>query len=638
MPPSFALLDDARADENLAASRLYTDLIQHLSCTDAAQFSGFILQMEAALRQGYFAVAVWTYELGAQLQGVFDASDLAKNQQSPSHILIYKQCQKLNRQQVAAWLAQQNPTTQQANQFADIAGIANLQPSVNEQQFNAAIDQIQHYLSAGDSYQVNYTYRLRFTTYGNALVLYQRLRAVQPVPFGALIVLPDGAAVLSFSPELFIAHNDQKLTAQPMKGTALAQLADNNITDEQAQNINQSRSQTLANDPKNRAENVMIVDLLRNDLGRIATVGSVNVPHLFQVQQFNQVLQMTSTVTALLQNEVTLFEVIIALFPCGSITGAPKVRTLQIIKQLENTARGIYTGAIGWFDPIKADAPAKTVPNFCLSVPIRTLQLSAPMNAQSAPHLPAIRNGVMGVGAGIVMDSIAADEYQECAIKARFLTRLPAQFSLFETMRVTQNGFLHQARHLSRLIKSAQFFGIPCDVISIQNDLNACYSSLKADTVYRLKLSLNGRGQISLQHAPLVELNTPVKVLLTRDNNPIQHSDNIFLQHKTTLRADYDLGWQQAEQQGAFDTLFINQQGEITEGGRSNLLVKINGQWKTPPLSSGVLAGVMRAVLMDDPVWQLQEQRITIDDLKAAQDIALCNALRGVMPAVLVWV
>jgi len=509
------------------------------------------------------------------------------------------------------------------------SGIANLSANVSAAEFEAAIEKIHAYIEAGDTYQVNYTYRLRFDVFGSPLALYRRLRARQPVPYGALLALPDGRAVLSLSPELFMRHENGELTARPMKGTAPA-------TGDAATDT--ARAHELASDEKNRAENLMIVDLLRNDLGRIAEFGSVRVPALHQVARYGSVLQMTSTITARLREDATLADIFGAIYPCGSITGAPKRRTMQIINEVEPEARGLYTGAIGWFDAPENDSISRgrervgvrgiteqddsshsnQIGDFCLSVPIRTLALQAPDDG--------LRAGEMGVGAGIVFDSNATDEYAECQLKARFLSGLPQTFDLFETMRATRDGCTLLEQHLQRLRASALYFGFDFDDSSIRTAVREACASLN-DGDHRLRLALGVAG-ISVQTTPLQKLVEPVRVLLAPET---MQSSDLFLRHKTTVRQRYDAAWREAEQQGAFDMLFCNECGELTEGGRSSVFVKLNGRWFTPPLESGVLPGVMRAVLLSNPAWSASERRLTLDDMLAAEEVVVCNALRGVL-------
>jgi para-aminobenzoate synthetase / 4-amino-4-deoxychorismate lyase len=603
----FALLDDSSADDAQRRSRLYRDHVGTLHCHAAGDLPVLLDALQQALRQGRHAVALLSYELGAAMHGVAPHA----NTQSMAQILLFSQSELLSPAEVDAWL--------QAQCEADVdrkpAGIANVQANVSAAEFAAAINQIHTYLEAGDTYQVNYTYRLRFDAYGSACALYRRLRARQPVPYGALLALPDGGTVLSLSPELFVRHTQGLLTARPMKGTAAA-------SGDSRQDA--ARAHALALDPKNRAENLMIVDLLRNDLGRIAVSGSVQVPALFEVQRFSSVLQMTSTVQARLREEATLNDILQAIYPCGSITGAPKRRTMQIIRELEPAPRGWYTGAIGWFDPVPA---GQTIGDFCLSVPIRTLVLQ--------PSQPdGIRPGEMGVGAGIVHDSMAFDEYAECQLKARFLTGLPHDFTLFETMQATpQHGCRNLERHLQRLRRSASYFGFAYDEMRVRQALDACCAAL-APGAHRLRLALEQDGTLDVQTAPLTPLAEPVRLLLATQHTT---ANDIFLRHKSSIRQQYDAGWRAAEAQGAFDMLFCNERGELTEGGRSNLFIQLDGRWFTPPLSAGVLPGIMREVLLADPAWAASERTLTLDDLRAAQQVVVCNALRGAMTAAVVW-
>jgi para-aminobenzoate synthetase/4-amino-4-deoxychorismate lyase len=598
----FALLDDASPDAGAASSRLYSGHAATLTCADAAGWPQLLADLDQSLARGLYAVPLLSYELGEQLAGIGSRGDPGPLAQ----VLLFGQCDKLTHQQVDAWLATRARPDEPA-------GIAAVEPSVSLDEFTRAIARIREYIAAGDTYQVNYTYRLRFDAFGSLPALFARLRARQPVPYGALIGLPGGRAVLSLSPELFMRHEAGTLVARPMKGTARAS-GDSAADAEQAA--------ALAADPKNRAENLMIVDLLRNDLGRVAQTGSVEVPALFDVQRFGDVLQMTSTVRARVRPGVRLGEVFAALFPCGSITGAPKRRTMQIIRELESTPRGIYTGAIGWIDPPRDGAP---IGDFCLSVPIRTLWLDAPQQG--------VRRGEMGVGAGIVYDSEAHSEYAECQLKARFLTGLPNEFELFETIRASyEDGPRHLDAHLDRICASCAYFGFPL----LREDaraavVDACLAL--GPGLHRVRLSVDRSGQPKVQSAPLpANPAEPVRVLLADETT---RSDDLFLRHKTSIRSRYDAAWRAAEAKGAFDTLFFNERGELTEGGRSNVFVRIGGRWYTPPLSCGVLPGILRAVVLGAPAWKASERVITRDMLEGAEDMVVCNSLRGPLRAVL---
>jgi len=611
--PCYALLDDAAAPG--AGSRLYTELAGSLQCSDGQQWAALLGSLQTALRQGLHAVMVCSYELGAHLLHM-PVREPAVHAPPLAQVLLFRTCRHLTGDEVAQWLAQQAGASDQP------AGVAAIAANVSEAQFTAALNRIHDYIVAGDTYQVNYTYRLRFDAFGAPAALYARLRARQPVPYGALIQLPDGAAVLSLSPELFVRHAQGELTARPMKGTAPA--APGSEVQENAR-----RAQALAADPKNRAENLMIVDLLRNDIGRIAVTGSVRVPALFEVQRYSSVLQMTSTVQARLRSDISLAELFLALYPCGSITGAPKRRTMEIIAELEPAPRGVYTGAIGWFEPLPAGS-AQAIGDFCLSVPIRTLNLQPPADGVH----DGMRCGEMGVGAGIVLDSAAADEFAECRLKARFLTGLGHDFELFETLHASrQHGCRHAERHLARLSQSAAYFGFAWDAQQASAALRAACDARDDDAPFRLRLALRQDGTVHVQSGALAPLPATVKVMLAPEPT---NSGNLFLRHKSSVRTRYDAAWRAAEAQSCFDMLFFNERGELTEGGRSNVFVKFEGRWHTPPLSCGLLPGVQRAAMLADPAWNAQETVITRAMLAQAQQIVVCNALRGALTAELV--
>ena len=613
----FALLDDCDATAARRSSRLYTGFVHERVCADAAQLENVCETVAADTRCGLHAVVLADYEFGRHLlDGGLSHQALKETQRGHATLrfLLFERCEKLSRDEVDAWLMARDGGTVEAS----VAGTANVRASVDPKQFNEAIDAIHAALRAGDSYQVNYTYRLGFDVFGSPTALYRRLRVRQPVPYGALIGLPGDEWVLSCSPELFIEKEGSLLRARPMKGTAPR--SEDPAADRGAADF-------LANDPKNRAENVMIVDLLRNDLSRVAQTGSVSVPALFSVEPYASVWQMTSTVHATLRAGTSFAEIMRALFPCGSITGAPKHRTMQLIEELESTPRGLYTGAIGWLD---ATTSENACGNFCLSVAIRTLTLTP--SAQ-----PGELQGKMGVGAGIVLDSVAADEYAECQLKASFLTGAEPGFELFETMYATrEEGVRHLSRHLARLSASAATLGFKLDD---ENDIRAQIAekcaALPMQTPHRMRLALSKDGTLQITTAVLTPLtDSTVGVLLGLNHNfPATDANDPLLRHKTTRRAEYDRGWREAEAKGAFDTLFFNERGELTEGGRSNVFVKLAGRWWTPPLESGVLPGIMRGVLLEDTDLRAAERVLTRVDVQNAEALLVCNALRGAVKA-----
>jgi para-aminobenzoate synthetase/4-amino-4-deoxychorismate lyase len=347
---------------------------------------------------------------------------------------------------------------------------------------------------------------------------------------------------------------------------------------------------------------------------------------------------MTSTVEAALPAQTSFADMLRALFPCGSITGAPKHRTMQLIDELEQSPRGLYTGAIGWLEAASAagvEENETACGDFCLSVAIRTLTLGA---ADAA----AMRRGEMGVGAGIVLDSVAADEYEECRLKARFLTEADPGIELFETMYATRaDDVRHVDRHLARLATSAAWLGFRWDdagEAALRERIAAQCRELPDGTPCRLRVALAKNGAVQLTAAPLAPLpQGPVGLLLAPDHGFAHvHSGDALLLRKTTRRAEFDRGWREAEARGGFDMLFFNERGELTEGGRSSVFVKLDGRWWTPPLTSGLLPGVTRGVLLEDPALNAAEKVLTRADVVNAEALLVCNALRGALAARLI--
>jgi len=426
---------------------------------------------------------------------------------------------------------------------------------------------------------------------------------------------------------------------------------------------------------------VMIVDLLRNDLSKLATPGGVRVDKLFAVRAWPTVWQMTSDVEATLRPNIRFPDVLRALYPCGSITGAPKHAAMGLIAALESTPRGLYTGAIGWFDRFdRFDAapssgePAGVGPqgyrcgDFCLSVAIRTVTIDtrALADASEASNVTDVSEarlaaGCAGIGAGIVLDSDAASEHEECLLKSRFLTEADPGFALIETLlaedllsvtsvaRASPRHHLPlRARHLRRLAASSARLGFRCDLVAVNAALDHALLSISTPGPHRIRLILSKRGEIDCGAWPMHPLRLDaaagevgaVTVLLASDYGlgPIgvaSSTDAFLLGFKTTHRADYDRAWQQAETYSAFDMIFTNAAGNVTEGGRSNLLVKLDGNWFTPAVNDGLLAGVMRGALMDDPHWAVRERHLHFSDLVRAESLVVCNALRGALPAIL---
>ena len=619
----YALLDDLGPAEAVgptgaARSRRYTGFVHEHRAVTPETLDATWAAVDADLRAGLHAVLLADYEWGAALQGIAAApGDAASGAVGGLRVLMFRQLDRCTPHEVAAWLQGLDGDAAEPSP----AGAWGLSESVADTGFDDAIARIHEAIEAGETYQVNYTYRLRGQAFGSPVALYRRLRARQPVGYGALIALPPLAGqpqatrhVLSLSPELFLRHEGGQIAARPMKGTA-PRRAD--PQDDAAQ------ATWLQADEKNRAENLMIVDLLRNDLGRVAELGSVTVPSLFAVEPYATVWQMTSTVQARLRPEIGMPAVLRASFPCGSITGAPKHHTMGLIRQLEGTPRGLYCGAIGWVD---APAAGAQLGDFCLSVAIRTIALGEARDGLAPMQL--------GVGAGIVLDSVAADERAECRLKARFLTGLDPGFALIETMRCTPGGQVPLwDRHMSRLARSAAQLGFGFGEAALRRGFDALRPALAADGDSRVRLALHHDGRADWQHAPLAPLPAGPVYLRWADERLALHQP--LAAHKTSARAIYDRSIRAAENEGAFDSLFLREDGVLVEGGRSSVFVKLGGRWWTPPLADGALPGVMRTELLADASLAAVERRLTRADVERAESLMVCNALRGALPVVL---
>lgn len=591
--PYFALFDDAvsgraKRYQNHVESRFFRP--EELDALDGALQSGW--------QKGLHAVLFADYGFGLPLTGV--ESERGGN----LALHWFADCADTD---AASWLARHSDGLP--------AGISTPQSSVSEADYLDHIRQIHEAIRRGDTYQINYTTRLHLQAYGNPVKLYQRLR--QPVPYAVLSHLPDAqgqsAWTLCFSPELFLKiGSDGTISTEPMKGTAPI------LGDGQ----DERRAAELQADPKNRAENVMIVDLLRNDLGKIAQTGTVCVPEPFKVSRFGSVWQMTSTIQAQALPHTSFADILRAAFPCGSITGAPKKMSMQIIESLEAEPRGLYTGSIGYLNPSSGGLGFEGAFN----VVIRTLSLT--------PLSDGIYQGVYGVGSGIVIDSDPAAEYRECGWKARFLNELRPDFGIFETLRVENRQCALLDRHLCRLKTSAQALNLPLPD-GCENQIKQ-YIARLPDGAFRIKALLASDG-ISLSRAVLNRLTDKQRVIISPTILPAQ---NYLRRFKTTCRTVFDQAWQTAETQGAFDSLFFNSDGILLEGGRSNVFVKHRGQWLTPSLDLDILNGIMRQAVLDEPQKYLQtnqviETHITQKTLQEAEEIRLSNALRGVFAAAL---
>lgn len=455
------------------------------------------------------------------------------------------------------------------------------EPEITYEKYAENLSEIKNQIAEGNTYQVNYTYNHLVNSDLKGLELYQALLQNQTTPYNAYIK-NDYEEILSFSPELFFELKDGVIRTKPMKGT----IKRSSNEEEDAQNI-----KFLSSDVKNRAENVMIVDLLRNDLGKIAKTGSVKVDRLFEIETHKTLHQMTSEVSAELQDNIDFYKIFEAVFPCGSVTGAPKISTMQIIDRLELGKRDVYCGAIGLISPREA----------VFSVPIRILQKNH--------NEPVYR---CRVGGAIVWDSDTKDEWRETLTKIKFL-QTPIQ--LVETLKSEGGKFISGDLHFARMKNSAQELGF---------EFNENILSLEPKYEGMARVLLSKDGIFEVQYLPFSEPSTD-KVVLSK--NPVNSKEK-YLRHKTTFRPWYEKSMKKIKAGEIYDEIFFNEKNELTEGARSNILVEIDGVLYTPPLECGILNGVLRQKIIAE--GQIQEKVLYLEDLRTADAVFCINSLRGI--------
>ncbi|GAW67942.1 para-aminobenzoate synthase [Geoanaerobacter pelophilus] len=462
--------------------------------------------------------------------------------------------------------------------------------TLDAEAFDRGVRTIRELIAAGDCYQVNFTLRQRFSFRGCPRSFFSELSRSQPTPYGCYIETGN-FRILSASPELFFSLSDGVITTRPMKGTAPR----GRWPDE-----DRVRMRGLKESPKELAENLMIVDLLRNDLGMVSETGSVRVASLFDVESHPTVHQMTSTIEGRLREGVGTLELLRALFPCGSVTGAPKKRSMEIIAQLEEEPRGLYTGCIGYLSP---GGEAK------FSVAIRTTVLDL-----------ASGDGEIGVGSGITYDSCAVEEYRESLSKARFARELVPEFQLIESLLYDGEYFLLE-RHLERLARSAAHFSFALQPDAARRALEETAAGLAAGGSYKVRLLLSRDGRIACEAAPIEAVAAEANVGFASAR---VDSDDTLLYHKTTLRDRYRD--ELAAQPELDEVIFENERGEVAEGANSNLVARIEGRYLTPPMASGLLPGTFREELIAQ--GKIEERVLTRADLEGAEALFLVNSVR----------
>jgi para-aminobenzoate synthetase/4-amino-4-deoxychorismate lyase len=468
---------------------------------------------------------------------------------------------------------------------------------ISWEKYRRRVTRIRQLIRAGEVYQINFTTRVRLQTRRPAWRMFCALCRRHPVPCAAFLNAGD-QQVVSLSPELFFEIKNGRIIVRPMKGTAdRGRYLEEDLV----------AAEALGNSEKNRAENVMIVDLLRNDLGRICRTGSVKTQKLFEVERYPSVWQMTSTVVGHLRADATPESIVTALFPSGSVTGAPKIRAMQHIAALEDSPRGVYTGAIGFFAPRRAQ----------FNVAIRTLTLEN-------------RHGEMGVGGGITYDSVAAGEWEECRWKAAFLVESRPEFQLFETLYWNGHYRLLEA-HLVRMRDSANYFGFAFNEPKARAELLLLAKRFPAKP-HRVRIALTNGGQLEITHANFI----PKPFGRIGVSRHTVSSQDRFLFHKTTNRELYARKYAVAQRNKFDDVLFFNERGELTEGAIHNVFVVKNGVWRTPELGCGLLPGTLRAEILKRRE-NACEAILRLKDLRAADEVYLCNSVRGIYSVQVQW-
>jgi para-aminobenzoate synthetase / 4-amino-4-deoxychorismate lyase len=608
----FVFLDTAKSDEENSCSHLFFDPISRLRYHHGQDVSGFIQNIEEYQGKGYYVAGWLSYEFGYMIEPAL--KDLFRRPGDEGTLLadlgVYEKKHTFDHRAGECDFPEMKRHVPLSSSYT----ISNLVPSKTRQDYVEAIKKILDYIRAGDTYQVNYTLKLLFDFSGSVEALYQELRRNQSVSYGAYIRTGD-ERILSFSPELFFKKGADSVVVRPMKGTMKRgrTLAEDAL-----------KQKELADDIKNRSENVMIVDLLRNDLGRLmhlAPGGEVGVRSLFDVEVYETLLQMTSTIVATTTKEalgsIPLLDFLKSLFPCGSVTGAPKIRTMQIIDELEKDRRGVYTGAIGYLSPTG---------EAMFNVPIRTVVLDG-------------KKGEMGIGSGIVFDSDPEQEWQECLLKGRFLTKPASEFHLIETLLYhPDDGYILLEEHLQRLSASASYFLFSCDPAFIRKNLleQACKFN---GGCMRVRLGLEKDGTFAItsrQCATPLSFHLPESPSggeLPRISFSGIRTDarSSWFYHKTSRREVYDREFAVAGEKGLFDVCFCNTDGEVTEGCITNIIAYKDGSFTTPPVRCGLLPGVMRGVLLKDRKRPLEEGVLTMEDIRDADALFLCNSVRGVV-------
>lgn len=561
---------------NRGKSYLFTKPVRVIRCEKIEEVNRHIDIIAEETKKGLWCAGYISYEAS---QGILKGLNIKKkNKKEGKEDLLYFGVYKKP-------LVIKNCTVNFQKEYGFLKG----KPNESFSSYLKKFRKIKDYIKNGDVYQVNFCLNFPCCFKGDEISFFSALCAVQEVQYAAFIRF-GGKKILSISPELFFEIKNGIITMKPMKGTVLKR--------KKAGFLN--AVEKLKNQ-KGIAENLMITDMIRNDLGKICKNGSVKVPELFSVEEYSTLFQMTSTVTGELKENIGINDVLRAVFPSGSVTGAPKISAMNIIARLEKQKRGVYTGAIGFA------AKGRAVFN----VPIRTIEING-TKAQ------------MGVGSGIVYDSKAKEEYKECLGKAFFTEKAGQNFGLIESMLLKDGKIFLPIEHLKRMWNSAKFFGMKIDIHKAEHIIKKT-AMRRQKGEYKLRLLYKG-GDFSVSCKRLKALPEGKAVVSKR----IMDSSDIFLRHKTTLRSEYDNDYKEALKNGYADVIYVNEKGELTEAHSSNIFIKSKGKFYTPPVSCGLLPGTLRNHLLKKQPVKFKVKKILYKEIKTKKNIFLCNSVRGI--------
>ncbi len=571
-------------------SLLFSNPVEIIELRSFEGIRSFFGKLEKRLAEGFSLAGYITYETGYGFEpGSFCSFYRGEEEQPLAWFGVYRAPKLLHEEEVKQLFSGDCRSGQPVF-------------DLTREVYAEKIRQIRQHIAAGDVYQVNFTGRYRFDFAGSVPGLLEHLSGKQPDVYSAWLN-PGAYHILSLSPELFFRREGSVIEARPMKGTSPRGTSEED---------DRRQRDWLQTDEKNRAENLMIVDLLRNDLGRICKSGTVEAPELFVTETYPTLHQMVSTVRGELEDDCSLYDLFRAVFPCGSVTGAPKIRAMQLIQQLESSPRGVYTGAIGYMLPDRS---------MCFNVAIRTLMLRG-------------EQGEYGAGGGIVWDSDADKEFAECSLKAKILDPEPERsFGIFEAM-LFNGSYVWLEEHLSRLERSAQSLGFSFSRNSIRGELKKlAENEFVAKERYKVRLELQRDGGLKVSSDEIFVTQSHVSARVCRASVVLEANDPLR-RHKTTERQLYDAFFRKAVAEGYDEIVFSNDRGEVTEGAISNIIILKNGRYYTPPCSSGLLNGIYRQYFLETRINAV-EKILSLEDIEKADLFFICNSVRGLRRAVL---